>query len=59
MQIIVMDRADIPGADATPVAEVTVETQQLARECRDEDGANAVQLAVSWFCRNTADQSSS
>ena len=47
MQIFVMDRADIPGADATPVAEVTVETQQLARECRDEDAANAVQLAVS------------
>ena len=47
MQIIVMDRADVPGADATPVAEVTVETQQLARECMDEEAGNAVQLAVS------------
>ena len=47
MQIIVMDRADVPGADATPVAEVTVETQHLARECMDEDAGSAVQLAVS------------
>ena len=47
MQIIMMDRADISGADATPVAEVTMETQRLAREYRDEDGANTVQLAVS------------
>ena len=47
MQIIVMDRADVPGADATPVAEVTVETQHLARECMDEEATNAVQLAVS------------
>ena len=42
MQIIRMDRVDIPGADATPVAEVTMEMQWLARECRDEDGTNVV-----------------
>ena len=47
MQIFIMDTADVPGADATPVAEVTVETQQLARECVDEEAGNAVQLAVS------------
>ena len=47
MQIIVMDRADIPGADVTPVAEVTVETEQLAHECMDEEPGVAVKLAVS------------
>ena len=47
MQIFVMDRADIPGADATPVAEVTVHTEHLAHECMDEEPGVAVKLAVS------------
>ncbi len=46
MQILVMDRADIPGADATPVAEVSVETEHLAHECSDEEQGVAVKLAV-------------
>ena len=41
MQITVMDR---PG-DA-PLAEVTVETEALGRECEEEDAGTAVKLAV-------------
>ena len=47
MQILIMDRADVPGADATPVAEVSVETEHLAHECSDEEQGVAVKLAVS------------
>lgn len=50
MQIIVMDRADVPGADVTPVAEVTVETQHLAQECMEEENNSALKLAVSLLC---------
>ena len=44
MQIYIMDRADVPGADVTTVAEVTVETESLAEQC---EGDNAVKIAVS------------
>jgi len=44
MQIYIMDRADVPGADITTVAEVTVETEYLAQQCDDDC---AVKLAVS------------
>jgi len=44
MQIYVMDRADVPGAAVTTVAEVTVETGSLAEHCEVE---NAVKIAVS------------
>lgn len=53
MQILIMDRADVPGADATPVAEVSVETEHLAHECSDEDQGVAVKLAVSLPCMQT------
>ena len=41
MQIMVMDRPD-----DVPLAEVTVETEALARECEEEDASAAVKLAV-------------
>ena len=47
MQIVVMDRADVAGADATPIAEVTVETEAIAQECSEEEAGAAVKLAVS------------
>ena len=49
MQIIIMDRADVRGADVTPVAEVTVETQHLAQECMEEETNSALKLAVSLY----------
>lgn len=44
MQIFIMDKADVPGADVITVAEVTVETEKLADQCEDD---NAVRIAVS------------
>ena len=44
MQIYIMDKADVPGADVTTVAEVTVETENLAQQCEDDC---AVKIAVS------------
>ena len=44
LQIYIMDRADVPGADIITVAEVTVETESLAQQCEDDC---AVKLAVS------------
>ena len=46
MQIFVMDRADVPGAAVTRVAEVTVETESLAEHCEPD---SAVKIAVSCF----------
>ena len=45
IQILIMDRADVPGADVTTVAEVTVESDSLAEQCEDD---NAVRVAVSF-----------
>ena len=44
MQIYIMDKADVPGADVITVAEVTVETESLAQQCEDDC---AVKIAVS------------
>lgn len=44
IQIFIMDRADVPGADVITVAEVTVETENLAQQCEDDC---AVKIAVS------------
>lgn len=44
MQIYIMDRADVPGADVITVAEVTVPTENLAQQCEDDC---AVKIAVS------------
>ena len=44
IQIYIMDRADVPGADVITVAEVTVESENLAEQCEDD---NAVKIAVS------------
>lgn len=44
MQIYIMDRADVPGADVATVAEVTVATENLAQECEEDC---AVKIAVS------------
>ena len=45
LQIFIMDKADVPGADVITVAEVTVETENLADHCEDD---NAVKIAVSY-----------
>ena len=44
IQIFIMDRADVPGADVITVAEVTVATENLAQQCEDD---SAVKIAVS------------
>lgn len=44
MQIYIMDRADVPGADIITVAEVTVATESLSQQCEDDC---AVKIAVS------------
>ena len=44
IQIFIKDKADIPGADVITVAEVTVETENLAEHCEED---NAVKIAVS------------
>lgn len=44
MQIFIMDKADVPGADIIRVAEVTVETESLSQQCEDDC---AVKIAVS------------
>ena len=47
MQILIMDRADVPGAAVANVAEVTVETESLAEHCEPD---SAVRIAVSRVC---------